>query len=201
MFLSLPDPTVRRALLIDPEAGRRELFSSVLHDRGFAIVGGFGDAASAIDAALDVELAFFHAGEGAPSAIEALETLREGLAAPILTLVDNAQPDIAARLIAAGADQVAPVGVQADRIAIGAASAIAVRARIQRLTEDWRSAKNALASMKLVARAKGVLMARGGLSEDEAHKRLQALSMTRNLPLPETARAIIEAEELLASDA
>ena len=112
-------------------------------------------------------------------------------------LIDTAEPRAIKRLVAAGADQVVPVGVQADRIVVGAACAAAAHTRIKSLQDANEQTKLALASMKLVARAKGVLMSRQGLSEPEAHRRLQQLAMQRSQPLAEAARAVIAADELL----
>ena len=41
------------------------------------------------------------------------------------------------------------------------------------------------------------LIARHGIGEEEAHRRVQKMSMERNLPLADMARQIIEAEDLL----
>lgn len=54
-----------------------------------------------------------------------------------------------------------------------------------------------LETRKLVERAKGIFMKRLGLSEEEAHRRLQQESQRRRINMNELARRIIESEELL----
>lgn len=57
--------------------------------------------------------------------------------------------------------------------------------------------EQALAARKLVARAKGVLMERHGLSEQEAHRRMQKEASRSNLKLADLARAMLAADPLL----
>jgi response regulator NasT len=54
-----------------------------------------------------------------------------------------------------------------------------------------------LETRKLVERAKGILMKRANLAEDEAHRRLQQESQKRRVPLPELCKRIIESDEVL----
>jgi response regulator NasT len=58
--------------------------------------------------------------------------------------------------------------------------------------------KQALEDRKLLERAKGILMARTGLSEPDAFRRLQLLSSTQNRKMVEVARMIVTADEAFA---
>jgi two-component system, response regulator PdtaR len=51
--------------------------------------------------------------------------------------------------------------------------------------------RQSLEERKQIERAKGVLMRRGGLGEEEAYKRLQKISKENSRKLPETARMVI----------
>lgn len=57
--------------------------------------------------------------------------------------------------------------------------------------------KEALEARKVVERAKGILMRRFQLPEDEAYKRLQKMSRDRRQPIKDTAQQVIAAAELL----
>ncbi len=63
---------------------------------------------------------------------------------------------------------------------------------LHRQTDDLRQA---IEDRKLIERAKGTLMARAGLSEPDAFRRLQTMSNEKNLKMVEIARMIITAEE------
>jgi len=53
--------------------------------------------------------------------------------------------------------------------------------------------KEALEARKLITRAKGLLMARHGIGEEEAHRRMQKEASRSNTKLVDLARAILAA--------
>jgi response regulator NasT len=66
---------------------------------------------------------------------------------------------------------------------------------LQKQTDDLRQA---LEDRKVVERAKGILMKRAGLDEQDAFRRLQLLSSQKNKKMVEIAQMIVVAEEALA---
>lgn len=66
----------------------------------------------------------------------------------------------------------------------------AMRAEVDRLTD-------ALETRKVVERAKGILMRRQGLSEEEAFSRVQRRARDTNRRMAEVAREVIAADEVL----
>jgi response regulator NasT len=65
------------------------------------------------------------------------------------------------------------------------------------LIEKNESLMQMLETRKLVEKAKGIFMKRLGLSEADAHRRLQQESQRRRVGMDEIAKKIIESEELL----
>jgi response regulator NasT len=59
--------------------------------------------------------------------------------------------------------------------------------------------RQAIEDRKLIERAKGTLMARAGLSEADAFRRLQTLSNEKNLKMVVIARMIVTAEEAFSA--
>lgn len=68
----------------------------------------------------------------------------------------------------------------------------------KRLRDELVEAKTQLAELKLVDRAKGILMVDHGYSEAEAYKRMRNLAMSKRKRMAEIAEAIIFAKELSA---
>jgi len=68
----------------------------------------------------------------------------------------------------------------------------------KRLRDELKEAKNQLVERKQVDRAKGILMADHGYSEQEAYKRMRNMAMSKGKRLAEIAEAIIFAKELSA---
>jgi response regulator NasT len=75
--------------------------------------------------------------------------------------------------------------------------AIAVRRfePFQALRQETADLRRAFEDRKLIERAKGLLMKRPGLDEQEAFRRLQRLASERNRKLVEIAGVILTSEE------
>lgn len=67
--------------------------------------------------------------------------------------------------------------------------------QFQALHREADTLRQALEDRKLIERAKGVMMKRGGLDEESAFRRMQKLASTKNQKLVEIARTILTAEE------
>jgi response regulator NasT len=67
--------------------------------------------------------------------------------------------------------------------------------QFQALSREADDLRQALEDRKVIEKAKGVLMRRAGLDEEQAFRRLQKLASDRNLKLVEAARAVMLAEE------
>jgi response regulator NasT len=79
------------------------------------------------------------------------------------------------------------------------AIALAMRrfAQFQDLRKEAADLRQALADRKIIERAKGVLMKRAGLDEQEAFSRLQKLASEKNRKLIDIASMIVTADEAL----
>lgn len=70
-------------------------------------------------------------------------------------------------------------------------------AQFQTLRQEAADLRQALADRKIIERAKGVLMKRAGLNEQDAFRRLQKLASEKNRKLIDIASMIVTAEEAL----
>ncbi len=68
---------------------------------------------------------------------------------------------------------------------------------LQRLRKEVDTLQEALETRKLVERAKGIIMKRQGLSEEEAFKLLQKQSSCRNVKMAQLAGMIVETSDFL----
>ncbi|HEV2293046.1 MAG TPA: ANTAR domain-containing protein [Tepidisphaeraceae bacterium] len=67
----------------------------------------------------------------------------------------------------------------------------------QRLLREKAQIAQDLEARKYVDRAKAILMKRAGLTEPEAHRKLQQESQRRRLSMGEVARRIVESDEMM----
>jgi response regulator NasT len=121
-------------------------------------------------------------------------------ACPILILTAYSDDELIERASAVGVFgyliKPASEAALAAQIEIGVAR---FREHMVLLAEKESLAQN-LENRKLVERAKSVLIKRAGLSEAEAHKRLQQESQKRRTSMVELAKRIIETEEVLGEN-
>lgn len=67
----------------------------------------------------------------------------------------------------------------------------ALMQRIQELEEELESVKDSLSTRKLLDRAKGILMAELGLTEEESYRRMQRYAMMKRTTMKEVAEAVL----------
>ncbi len=77
------------------------------------------------------------------------------------------------------------------------AVALARFEEMQALLHEATDLRQALEDRKVIERAKGILMKRGGMDEASAFRRLRELSMTQNRKVVEIAKMILTAEEAM----
>jgi response regulator NasT len=133
--------------------------------------------------------------------LDGLEATREIMAhrpVPIILVTAHSDPDLIQRATAAGVMGylVKPVGLKE----LGPAIAVALSrfADLTALRKDVQGLKEALLVRQQVERAKGILAQRMGLSEAEAHKRIQHLAMRERCTLAEAAARVIAANTFFA---
>jgi response regulator NasT len=97
----------------------------------------------------------------------------------------------------AGVSAYVVAGLQSERIKPVLDVALARFRADQRLRAELSSTKLKLAERKTIERAKGLLMERHKISEDEAYQKLRRLAMDRNLKLSELAQRILDIADLL----
>jgi len=129
--------------------------------------------------------------------IELAKALLAERRAPMIIISAYGGPELIGRASAAGVFGylIKPVSVESVQAQIEVA---VQRFREQeKLIAENEALAQTLEARKLVEKAKGIFMKRLGLSEADAHRRLQQESQRRRLGMAEIARKIIESEELL----
>ena len=116
---------------------------------------------------------------------------------PIVMFTDHDEPNDMRAAIAAGVSAYVVAGLQPQRVKPVLEVALARFTVEQQLRAELDSARNQLAERKVIERAKGVLMARNGYSEEEAFRQLRRQAMDKNLRLVDIAQRILDVADLL----
>ena len=116
---------------------------------------------------------------------------------PIVLFTEDNDTTHVRDAIAAGVTAYVVAGLAPDRVKPVLDVALARFQHEEHLRSELADARSQLTDRKLIDRAKGLLMQRQGLSEDEAYARLRKTAMDKGLKLGEVAQRILDVAELL----
>ena len=116
---------------------------------------------------------------------------------PIALFTENTDKSSMAAAMEAGVSAYVVAGLQSERIKPVLDVALARFNSDQKLRGELSDTRAKLADRKTIDRAKGLLMTRHKISEDEAYQKLRRLAMDKNLKLSEIAQRILDVADLL----
>jgi AmiR/NasT family two-component response regulator len=182
-----------RILIAEDEAIIRLDLRSLLGANGFDVCGEArdGEEAVALARSLEPDVAIMDVKMPRLDGIDAARKILEERPIPIVMLTAYGQEELVSRALEAGVFGylVKPFREQDLLAAIRAASAR--HEELSAARKEAESLAEALAARKAIERAKGLLMAKDGLSEDEAFVRLRTASQVTGRPLRVIAEAVV----------
>lgn len=116
---------------------------------------------------------------------------------PIVMFTESDDAESMEAAVAAGVSAYIVAGLQSERIKPVLQVALARFKREQKLLDELSDTRSKLAERKVIDRAKGLLMARQGMTEEQAYQKLRTMAMSKNLKLSEVAQRILDVEDLL----
>lgn len=116
---------------------------------------------------------------------------------PIVMFTEDEDTGSMEKAMEAGVTAYIVAGLQTERIKPVLDVALARFRQEQKLLAELSDTKHKLAERKVIERAKGVLMARHKMSEDQAYQKLRSMAMNKNLKLSEIAQRLLDVEDLL----
>ena len=123
--------------------------------------------------------------------IEAARRILDERPIPIVMLTAYGQDELVSRAIEAGVFGYLVKPFRETDLLPAIATARARHEELQTLREEAESLSEALAARKVIERAKGLLMVKEGLTEDEAFDRLRRASQVSGRPLKVIADAVV----------
>jgi response regulator NasT len=117
---------------------------------------------------------------------------------PIVLFTEDNDTTHVRDAIAAGVTAYVVAGLAPDRVRPVLDVALARFQHEEHLRRELADARSQLSERKTIDRAKGLLMQRQGLSEDEAYARLRKTAMDKGLKLADVAQRILDVADLLA---
>ena len=188
-----------RVMLVDRDPERAELLEQALTEAGHRVIARIGD-----DAALAAQVA-----KHQPDVIiidmeapgrDTLEQMREinrDQPKPIILFSDERDPAYIRQAVRAGVSAYVVDGLSQERVMPIVEVAVARFREFQNLRQELENTKTQLADRKIIEKAKGLLMKKKDMDEDQAYQFLRKTAMSRNLKLTEVARVLVSLEDTL----
>jgi response regulator NasT len=187
-----------RVIIADDEALIRMDLREMLTNLGYLVVGEVADGRSAVNQARELrpDVVIMDIKMPDMDGIEAAKVLTEERIAPAVLLSAYSQRDLVERAREAGVVAYLVKPYREEELAPAIEVALARYREFQTVQKQVDDLQAALETRKLVDRAKGILMDKQGLSEAEAFRKIQKMSMDNRKPMKDVAEAIILAHQV-----
>ena len=187
-----------RIVLADDESIIRMDLKEMLTALGYVVVGEAGDGRSTINLARELrpDLMIMDIQMPDLDGIDAARILTEENIAPVLLLTAYSQQELVERAKQAGVVGYIVKPFRESDLKPAIEVALARYREFQALRSQLNDLTESLQTRKVVERAKGLLMDTQGLTEAEAFRKIQRLSMNTRKSMREVAEAILLANEL-----
>lgn len=187
-----------RILIADDESLILMDLREMLTNLGYLVVGEANDGRSAVNMARELrpDLVIMDIKMPDMDGIEAAQVLTAEKIAPVLLLTAYSQQDLIERAKEAGVVGYLVKPFRESNLAPAVEITLSRFQEFQTVQKEVEDLKEALETRKIVDRAKGILMDSQGLSEQDAFRRIQKMSMNTRRPMKEIAEAIILAHDV-----
>ena len=184
-----------KILLADDEAILRLDLREMLTDAGHEIVGEAANGEEAVKLARELKPEFIIMDVKMPvmDGLTAAKIISSENIAPILLLTAYSQQDIVDKASAAGVIAYLVKPIREEQLFPAMEIAESRFREMQTLNDELFQLKDSLETRKLLDRAKGILMAAHGMTEQEAYRKMQQFSMAKRISLKQLAESIIAA--------
>jgi AmiR/NasT family two-component response regulator len=190
-------PTPVRVLIAEDDADLRGVLSRSLTANGHVIVGEAATLAETVERARELtpEVLVLDAHLALDKIVEAAKTLAsENPNVAIIFLSSEREFVCEGDLTTTTAVAVLPSSSPASVIETSVRLAAHRLRELRTAREEVAQVRQQLENRKAIERAKGILMRRTGLSEQEAYRILQRTSQDRSVPMVDVAREVLESE-------
>ena len=188
----------KRIIIADDEALIRQDLREMLTNLGYLVVGDVGDGRSAVNLARELkpDLLIMDIRMPDMDGIEAARILTEEGIAPVLLLSAYSQRDLVERAASAGVSGYVIKPFDEFNLLPAIEVVLARFNEYQEISKEAARLEERLETRVVVDRAKGILMDHRGMSEQEAFRNIQRISMNSRKSMREVADAIILAHQM-----
>jgi len=183
-----------KVMLVDETRERVEWIRQALEQAGFEVVSTIQGMDDLYQQVVDLEpdVVIVEACSGKRDVLEHLGNRHQRYPKPVIMLTGGNDPEIVRTAAQAGVSAYAVQGLSADGVRSIIDVAISQFKEYQQLQARVDTAEAGLSDRKHLERAKGLLMERHHISENDAYHLLRKAAMERNSKVADVARALLK---------
>ncbi len=182
-----------RIVIADADAVNRKKIKEMLLQAGFLVTGEVGEGRSALKVIFQTEpdLVIMDSKLPGVQGLGIIRIIEENRTAPVILLIESHEQGLLEEVKDFWIFGCLPKPLSDAQLFPAIEIALANFKKFTKLVEENKRLKTALEERKLVEKAKGIVMEAKGLSEQEAYKYMQKLSMDKCVPIARVARSIM----------
>lgn len=188
-----------RILIIDENLTRASTLQDGLAEAGYGHVILLNDRANLLRQIVDADPDVILIGLEDPNrdVLEQMFQVSRTVRRPIAMFVDQSDSSMIEAAVDAGVSSYIVDGLRKERVKPILDLTISRFRAFKRLEDELEKTRQELDDRKIIERAKGILMQRQGLSEQQAYTTLRKTAMAKESRIADIARSVITAAELL----
>jgi response regulator NasT len=196
---SPPPDLAFKILVIDEDPIRRAILQAGLKEAGFSNVVLIGEMTGLLDQIyrIDPDVILIDLENPSRDVLEQMFQVSRIVKRPIAMFVDQSDRDTTRAAVEAGVSAYIVDGLRKERVKDILELCISRFNAVARLQDELDRTRDALEARKTIDRAKGILMQRKGLSEEDAYALLRKTAMNEKRKIADVAQSVITAAELL----
>jgi response regulator NasT len=185
-----------KIMLVDQNPGRSAILEQALSDAGHRVVARVDAGRSLLRDVQDhqPDIVIIDMESPGRDTLEQMREIGRDQPKPIILFSNKRDGEYIRQAVQAGVSAYVVDGLSRERIMPIVEVAMARFREFEALRQELQDTKNQLADRKVIDKAKGILMKRNGLSEEDAYKLLRKAAMDRNLRVVEVARTLLALE-------
>ncbi|MBO6506587.1 MAG: ANTAR domain-containing protein [Kordiimonadaceae bacterium] len=187
-----------KILVIDEDPGRAAVLEGALVEAGYthSVTLRTNSNLHQRIMALEPDVVIIDLQNPDRDTLESMFQVSRAVQKPIAMFVDQSDDDSIRRAVNAGVSAYVVDGLKKDRVKPVVELAVSRFESFSRIVRERDEARTALAERKTIDKAKGLLMDRRQISEDEAYRMMRQTAMQQSRRLFDIAESIITAFEL-----
>ncbi len=188
-----------KIILVDQNTGRSAILRRALQDAGHEVICRLESSKELVDSneATHADAIILNTDIPDDQIFANLNTINQTKPKPIVMFTNESDSIMASDAVRSGVNAYIIDGLEESRVQGIINIAIARFREFQALKDELDSTRTQLNERKVVEKAKGILMHKNKMSEDEAYNALRKMAMDKNIKIAAVAKSVVEVADLL----